>query len=66
MELGDLDVLCTKFSEAGDATGGAASKVTDAGTEKLEPQEHSFLALQRLGPLLEAAAYSNLLPSSDL
>lgn len=35
LELGDQDVLCTKFSEAGDAIGGAASKVTGAGTEKL-------------------------------
>lgn len=49
LELGDLDVLCTKFSEAGDATGGAASKVTGAGTEKLEPQEHSFSCFRGLG-----------------
>ena len=36
LELGDQDVLCTKFSEAGDAIGGAASKVTGAGTEMME------------------------------
>lgn len=49
LELGDLDVLCTKFSEAGDATGGVASKVPGAGTEKSEPQEHSISRFRDLG-----------------
>lgn len=38
---GDLDVLCTKFSEA-EMLLEELPKATDAGTEKLEPQEHSF------------------------
>lgn len=40
LELGTWDVLCTKFSEA--EVTEELLKVTDAGTEKLEPQEHSF------------------------
>ena len=44
-----LDVLCTKFSEAGDATGGVSSKVPGAGTEKSEPQEHSISRFRDLG-----------------
>ena len=49
LELGDLDVLGTKFSEAGEATGGAASEVPGAGTEKPEPQEHPMSRFRGLG-----------------
>lgn len=66
LELGDQDVLCTKFSEAGDATGGAASKVTGAGTEQTEPQEHSISCFRGLGLFQRLMLSSTLLPPSDL
>ena len=49
LELGDLDVLGTKFSEAGEATGRAVSEVPGAGTEKPEPQEHPMSHFRGLG-----------------
>lgn len=66
LELGDQDALRTKFSEAGDAAGGAASKVTGAGTEKTEPPEHSISCFRGWGLFQRLLLSSTLLPSSDL